>query len=120
MGYGLASETEIDPFKREAGIYMAKMASDRALKSRTLEALRLLRIYGGEHFDIGRLAGYSNSRRRQEILSALLGAKQPIARCGVNAIEAAFYAIAAPSGNCIAAREDAFRAWAETTLGDIR
>ena len=65
------------------------------------------------------LAGASFQTRRQAIMETLTGARLPKAKCGVNALEAAFRAFAArhgwvPGVGCEAAVQDSLEAWMQT------
>ena len=61
-------------------------------------------------------SGPSLAKTRQAIASALDGRKVPVAKCGVNALRAAFLAVAdlngRLAGDCIAARDASFAAYA--------
>ena len=84
------------------------------MQAKQREALRLLSVYTAGRFDIWIIAGPQRASCRSHVMSELLGVKTPQSKSGVNAIRDAFYAVAgdAITGNCIAAREDAFLEWA--------
>ena len=79
-------------------------------------ALRLLGEYTGGRFDFWALAGPHAAPRRAEIASALAGRRIPQSKAGVIRLRESFYAISTPAGDCIAAREASFVAWAKAVL----
>jgi hypothetical protein len=78
-------------------------------------AVRLLGVYTAGRFDIWVLAGPARASCRAHVASVLAGHKVPQSKAGVNALRDAFYLHAQPAGDCMAAREDAFRNWARST-----
>jgi hypothetical protein len=82
-----------------------------------LAALMLLAKYTRWRFDFWDLAGPASADARQEIASALAGVRVPKSKAGVTMLRAAFYDLAKPEGNCLAAREQSFIGWAEGLLG---
>lgn len=76
-------------------------------------ALKLLGTYTAGRFDFWMLAGPTKASCRAHIMSELMGKKMPQSKSGVTAMRDAFYEIAKPEGNCIAAREESFLAWAK-------
>ena len=76
------------------------------------EALRLLGIYTAGTFSLWQLAGPAKASCRAHIATALAGRKVPQSKAGVSALRDSFYACLRPAGDCIAAREDGFRALA--------
>ena len=74
----------------------------------TIKALKTLSTYTAGRFDVWALAGDSKKSCRQHVMSELLGAKTPIAKCGVTAIRAEFEKRLGATGDCIAAREGDF------------
>jgi len=74
-------------------------------------AVSLLRDYTNGHFNIGRLAGPSNSGVRQDIMTALLDApkKTPKDKCGITALrKSLFEAVKVPTDECLAVQQDQF------------
>ncbi len=79
------------------------------------EGLRLLGVYTAGRFDIWMLAGNAKASCRAHVMSVLTGERTPQSKAGVNAMVAAFHALAgvAGKGSCAAIREDMFVAWAK-------
>jgi len=74
----------------------------------TINALKLLNEATNSRLDIWNLAGPYNAARRAQIMSALMGAKVPQSKAGVNAIQDELHRRLSVKGNCIAARDDDF------------
>jgi len=73
-------------------------------------AIALLNDYSKGHFNIYALAGPSNSGVRQELMTALMGSKMPKAKCGINALQKAFFEAAdITTGKCQAERSKLFQ-----------
>lgn len=88
-----------------------------AVPPRVYEAVKLLGEFTRGTFNLWAISGQSNAKLRQRIMAALSGrAKVPQSEAGVNALQAAFYAVARPEGSCEARREPAFREWAYAVL----
>lgn len=78
------------------------------MDNNTIKALKTLSTYTAGRFDVWALAGDSKKSCRQHVMSELLGAKTPIAKCGVTAIREEFQKRLGATGDCIAAREGDF------------
>jgi hypothetical protein len=83
------------------------------LNENQIEALRMFDRLSGGSFDAWALAGPHNAKNRAAIMTAWHGRKIPQAKAGVTAIRQAMYETAKPTGDCLAARETAFAAWAK-------
>lgn len=81
------------------------------------DGLAVLGANSHHTFDPYRVAGDRNADLRQQIMALLTGQKVPRHKCGVNAMRAALHAIHKPEGDCLAAQERAFEAWARAALG---
>lgn len=88
------------------------MATQRSI----LAATKLLGIYTADHFDFWMLAGPSKASCRAHILSVLEDKRIPQRLAGVTALQDSFFAIAKPAGNCMAAKDQSFVAWARATI----
>lgn len=84
----------------------------RMISINELEALRLLSVYTAGKFDIWMLSGNARASSRAHIMSALEGQKVPKSKAGVSVLRDRFYSIAEITEGCMAARQDAFVAWA--------
>lgn len=95
---------------------MITLSETWIIGKREREAFRLLGESTRGTFDFWHLAGPASAKKRQAIASALDGRKVPVAKCGVNALRAAFHGIAdingRLAGDCIAARDASFSAYA--------
>jgi len=70
-----------------------------------LKALRSFSTYSAGRFDVYSLAGDSKAKARQQVMSELMGAKVPRAKCGINAIKEEFQRRLGVTGATIAERE---------------
>lgn len=82
------------------------------------EAIRLLRCYTSDRFDLWVLSGPEKASCRAHIMSTLKGVKTPQSKSGVMAIREEFYKICRPEGSCSAAQEDFFIIWAKGIAAD--
>ena len=73
-----------------------------------VKALKSFSTYSAGNFDVWSLAGDAKASCRQHIMSELLGAKVPRAKCGVTAIREEFQRRLGATGDTIAAREGDF------------
>lgn len=86
------------------------------LTAKQRDALEMMKAATRGSFDAFDLMGPAMATRRQEIMSALSGAKLPKAQCGVNALRDRLYQQFQIAGDCPSNRLDAFRAFAETAI----
>ena len=70
-----------------------------------VEAIQLISNYTRGYFDVYDMAGPASSKRRQEVVSLLLGKKTPVAKCGVTFIRQFLFDKLEPVGSCLANRE---------------
>lgn len=91
-----------------------KITDDRGL----YQACMLLGRFTRQSFDPWDLMGPANRRQRQDVMSALLGRRVPIAQAGVSAIQAELYRRAAIDGGCRAECDDNFRQLCREQIGD--
>ena len=77
-----------------------------------MEALKLLGAATRGRYQIYEIAGPQNGKLRARIMTLLCGEKCPIAKSGVTRLRSTFYALAAVTGGCLAAKEDNFIEWA--------
>ena len=71
-------------------------------------ACRLLGVYTANRFDVWALAGPARASCRAHIASVLLGRKVPQAKAGVTMLRDELFTRSGVTGNCLAAREEAF------------
>ena len=83
-----------------------------------IAALRLIRDYTGGYYYLWSLTGRSQVKRRQQIMSLLLGSKQPQSKSGINALIKELYAQCGIIGRCEADRRNNFIVYARGVLGD--
>src|SRR5205809_1083269 len=86
-------------------------------ETNAIAAARLLADYTGNRFALWSLTGSHRSHARIAIMSALLGRKAKLTESGVTHLRNAFYEVAKPEGNCVAAREVAFATWCGSVTG---
>jgi len=83
-----------------------------------IATLRLIRDYTGSHYLLWTLTGRSQVKRRQQIMSLLLGSKQPQSKCGINALIKELYAQCGVTGTCGADRDRNFCTYTRGVLGN--
>ena len=91
------------------------------MNANVIAALKTLQSTTSGSFDFWRLAGPHGAKTRAQIMSELYGRKVPQAKAGVTAMREAFFMLAYnhevfQAAQCIAAREEAFVAWAQSQL----
>jgi len=83
-----------------------------------IAALRLICDYTRGYYYLWSLTGNGQVKRRQQIMSLLLGTKTPQAKCGINALIKELYAQCGITGRCGADRDSNFCTYARGVLGD--
>lgn len=86
------------------------------MESGIREATRLLKVYTAGSFDFWVLAGPAKASCRAHIASVLAGKRVPQSKAGVTVLREQFHRISEPAGDCLAARERSFEAWARQIL----
>jgi hypothetical protein len=79
-------------------------------------ACKLIDGWGSHNLDC--LYGPSNAKRRQAVMSILLGRNMPLSKCGYTAVQKELWKRAGVEGNCIRAREVHFAAIMREQFGD--
>ena len=93
------------------------MTQTEQVNENRAQALRLLGTYTAGRFDFWMLAGNAKASCRAHVMSAFNGKRTPRSAAGVNAMRDAFFTMAYnddafKASECLAAREQAFEAWA--------
>ena len=85
-----------------------------------IDAIRFALIcdYTGGYYYLWSLTGRSQVKRRQQIMSLLLGTKMPQSKCGINALLKELYAQCGVTGTCGADRDKNFIIYARGVLGN--
>jgi hypothetical protein len=82
------------------------------------DSVALLSTYTAGTFDLSALMGPVRASCRAHIASVIDGKRVPQSKAGVTALRAAFYLMAEPVGDCLAAREGSFIAWCKRVMAE--